>query len=227
MKVTTYCNFDFSLFPFDYHNCKLDFGASDKSVAYILLRSPNILHNGQEIALGMPAIQMDQASLPFDIFIQSQPAFLVEKSGFNFSFTGIELYLRRNSLGLLNGSFYAPTLIFTCLSLISFSIHPDIVPGRLGLLITLYLIASNVYNSVQGPPSRGFSYIEIWMIGVHIPMLTAIFEYGFLMVVKRQHLKITNDIERFCSLIDKITFLLSSAFIVIFNVTYWGITGSL
>ena len=36
------------------------------------------------------------------------------------------------------------------ISLGSFAIDPQIVPGRLGLLVTLYLIMTNVYNSVEG-----------------------------------------------------------------------------
>ena len=39
------------------------------------------------------------------------------------------------------------------------------------MVLTLYLISANVYNSVDAPNSRGFSYIEIWMIGVQIPIL--------------------------------------------------------
>ena len=61
------------------------------------------------------------------------------------------------------------------------------VPGRLGLLVTLYLIATNVYNSVKAPPKRGFSYIEIWMIGVQIPILTGLTEYGVLLALKKYH----------------------------------------
>ena len=59
------------------------------------------------------------------------------------------------------------------------------VPGRLGLLITLDLIATNTYNSVKAPSGRGFSYIEIWLIGIQIPILLAIFEYGILLTIKR------------------------------------------
>ena len=30
------------------------------------------------------------------------------------------------------------------------------VPGRMGMLVTLYLISANVYNSLDAPASRGF-----------------------------------------------------------------------
>ena len=50
----------------------------------------------------------------------------------------------------------------------------------MGMILTLFLIHANVYNSVDGPKSRGMSYIEVWMIGTQIPILVALTEYGFL-----------------------------------------------
>ena len=44
---------------------------------------------------------------------------------------------------------------------------------------------TNVYNSVKAPAQRGFSYIEIWMIGVQIPILVGIFEYATLLALKK------------------------------------------
>ena len=53
------------------------------------------------------------------------------------------------------GSYHASTGIFAGLSLVSYFIPPDIVPGRMGMLITLFLILINSYNSVDAPPDRG------------------------------------------------------------------------
>ena len=85
------------------------------------------------------------------------------------------------------GGFYLPCIMFQALSLVSYGIEIEMVPGRLGLLVTLFLIATNVYNSVNAPFNRGFSYIEIWMIGVQSPIIWAIFEYGFLLGWKKFH----------------------------------------
>ena len=108
------------------------------------------------------------------------------------------------------------------------------VPGRLGLLVTLLLIAANVYSSVEGPSNRGLSYIEIWMIGIQIPILLAVFEYGIILALRKQEKgissirkmskiapssKIKNDMER---KLDKWTFFGSSAFIIVFNIIYWS-----
>ena len=65
------------------------------------------------------------------------------------------------------------------------------VPGRLGLLVTLNLIVMNVYNSVNAPTKRGFSFIEVWMLGVQIPILVGILEYGMILSVRKykSHMK--------------------------------------
>ena len=59
------------------------------------------------------------------------------------------------------------------------------VPGRLGLLVTLYLIMTNVYVSIEGPKDRGFSYIEIWFVGMQTPILIAIMEYAILLAMMK------------------------------------------
>ena len=61
----------------------------------------------------------------------------------------------------------------------------------MGMIVTLYLISANVYNSVEGPKSKGLCYIEYWMIGSQIPILIALLEYGFILFLK----KISNKVE--------------------------------
>ena len=133
-------------------------------------------------------------------------------------------------------------LLFTLISLNQFQ-----VPGRLGLLITLYLITSNTYASIQGPMNRGFSYIEIWMSGVQITLLLAIVEYGVILAIKKYHrpqnsrkiVQVTAgtsvnsanmnpnepvnnwDIDEMCKKMDIFTFFCSLTFIIIFNFVYW------
>ena len=51
------------------------------------------------------------------------------------------------------------------------------------MLVTLYLITCNLYASVPAPPNRGFSFIEIWVCGVQVPILMAIIEYGIVLTI--------------------------------------------
>lgn len=57
------------------------------------------------------------------------------------------------------------------------------------MILTLYLISANVYNSVEAPSGRGFSPIEMWMLGTQIPILLALFEYGFVLYLKKIDIK--------------------------------------
>ena len=69
------------------------------------------------------------------------------------------------------------------------------VPGRMGMIITLYLISANVYISVEAPHPRDFGLIDIWMIGTQIPILLAVCEYGFILFLKKTHKKEANQIK--------------------------------
>ena len=107
-------------------------------------------------------------------------------------------------------------------------------------MLTLDLIVTNVYNSVEAPTQRGFSYIEIWLIGIQIPILVAIFEYGILLAMKKYyqpdkktskvvvfHRKITTtdtgkmNMKNIEKNMDKWSFFGTLSFIIIFNIVYW------
>ena len=70
---------------------------------------------------------MDQSLLPFDISFESSKPKERFLAGFEYSYTGFQIHLVRNNFKLLIGSYYAPTAMFSLLSLISFSISPDVV----------------------------------------------------------------------------------------------------
>ena len=53
------------------------------------------------------------------------------------------------------------------------------------MIVTLYLISCIVYNAVDAPRARGFSNIEVWMLGAQFPILLALCEYGFVLYLKK------------------------------------------
>ena len=63
----------------------------------------------------------------------------------------------------------------------------------MGMILTLYLISANVYNAVEAPSTRGFSYIEVWILGTQAPILLALFEYGFILFLKKIAKEKTNE----------------------------------
>ena len=54
------------------------------------------------------------------------------------------------------------------------------------MIITLWLILVNVYSAVDAPSGRGFSNIEIWIMGVSFPIQLALIEYGFILYLKKR-----------------------------------------
>ena len=95
----------------------------------------------------------------------------------------------------------------------------------MGMIVTLHLISVNVYNSVNAPANRGFSYIEVWMFGAHCPIFMALFEYGLVLYLKKiaspndsgSKEKLDEKIKKF----DFIMMAVSFVFFVLFSSIYW------
>ena len=103
----------------------------------------------------------------------------------------------------------------------------------MGMVLTLYLISANVYNSVDAPNSRGFSYIELWMLGTQFPILVALLEYGYILYlykfanisadkIKPMYFKQPNpELDKKIKRLDCITMTISFFSFVIFATIYW------
>ena len=95
----------------------------------------------------------------------------------------------------------------------------------MGMIVTLYLISANVYNSVDAPKNRGFCYIEIWMFGSQFPILLALLEYGFVLslkkVVKISDQEEAKKFEEKIKLLDMATMIFSFCFFMLFASIYW------
>ena len=91
----------------------------------------------------------------------------------------------------------------------------------MGMVVTLYLISANVYNSVEAPNNRGFSYIEIWMIGSQIPILLALLEYGFILYLKK--IQIQSNLDKKIKKLDFAAMIFSLFYFLSFASVYWGI----
>ena len=92
----------------------------------------------------------------------------------------------------------------------------------MGLLITLYLITFNVYSSISStiaPPKRGFSYIEVWMVGVIITISVAILEYFVILAFKRRNKNA--NLDYIIEMIDFISLIINLAFFSSFVIFYW------
>ena len=103
----------------------------------------------------------------------------------------------------------------------------------MGMIVTLYLISENVYNSVDAPKGRGFSYIEVWKLGTQMPIILALCEYGLILHLKRIAKKPNDtnqsmderdseeDFDERIKKLDYTTMIFSLVYIIGFASLYW------
>ena len=143
------------LYPFDKHKCYLRFYNVYSDIDSLKLTPTKLFINSSSTNLTGPSLPIKTYRLPFEITVESIPTGITLNEEWTFVNSGIVFNMKRNDIGQLIGGFFGPTAIFTLISLVSFLIDPDVVPGRLGLLLTVFLIITNNYNSIKAPRQTG------------------------------------------------------------------------
>ena len=95
----------------------------------------------------------------------------------NYSTTGFQLVLTRK-MSFYVVTYYLPSGLFVVVSWISFMVPPDIIPGRMALLVTLFLVLVNIFNTVttNTPKAEGLTAIEAWMLACILFVFGALIE---------------------------------------------------
>ena len=226
------CEMDFSLFPFDQHSCDMVFDLTQHRSDLVMFESPIIFLNDKNVTVDDEPLSIPSQRLPYTLFVESLETSTTFSMIYTRAATGVRFHFSRNTIGLLLGGYYIPTGVFAFLSLVSFIIKPEVVPGRMGLLVTLFLISTNVYGKVSAPQGRGFTLIELWMLGTNFPILAAIVEYACLLLLQARKVtalqgKLLDNFNQHLKKIDNIAFIISFAYQIIFTFLYWVIAKSL
>ena len=130
-QLTISCEFNFSKFPFDSHECPLEYG-DNKEIEKVEMKSPLIDYGKFKKT---KAIVIDDLTLPFEITIESIQPFNETCYGrYNCSYAGILMKIKRTSLGQLWTGYFIPMGVFSLFSMISFLIKPDSVRNCLSNL---------------------------------------------------------------------------------------------
>ena len=107
--------------------------------------------------------------LDYTVNIQNLPPHKQNYEGYYgddyYSVAGIEITLKRKMTHYII-SWYLPSGIFVIVSWISFLVPPEIVPGRMALLITVLLLLVNNFNSITAkiPKADRLTSIETYII---------------------------------------------------------------
>ena len=171
IKVDIRCNMTFQNFPFDTQRCEF------------LMKS---LSEEKKMFLGQASLNWDQNQLTTPEFIGwiekfNKPNVAIKKN--RVSVSGFYFMMRRKPV-LYIYLYFVPCTLMVLTSWISFAINYEIVPGRLGLLVTLLLMMINLCGSVAAsiPKSNHICPLLCWIIMSVAFVTFALLEYFVILV---------------------------------------------
>ena len=169
--ITFICPMHFDKFPLDTQSCKFQVGSysyDDSQMTFTTLRAGYDGKVENSIALDY-AIEIRNLS--------PQDSILLFDGLGNFSLAGFELVLNRYVSTYII-TYYLPSGLFVIVSWISFLIPMDVIPGRMALLVTLFLVLVNIFNNVttNTPKAEGLTAIEAWMLACILFVFGALIE---------------------------------------------------
>ena len=161
VKVSVGCDMNFEYFPFDTQKCKF--------LLTSLRSQQNVRWRGKKLTLN----SLKHPDFNIDIM-------RLKKS--DDSYTGFMLVLHRKPQ-LYVYSYFVPSTLLVITSWISFAIKPEVVPGRLGLLLTTLLMLINLNNAVATtiPRSDGLCPLTTWIFVSIIFVASALSEYFWIL----------------------------------------------
>ena len=179
--ITFICPMRFDNFPMDTQVCKFQVG----SYSY----NDNVMRFRTE-KTGYLSPTGNSLELDYDIKIgelKPEDTFYSAASLGNFSLAGFEMVLHRHVSGYII-TFYLPSGLFVIVSWISFLIPFDVIPGRMTLLVTLFLVLVNIFNAIttNSPKAEGLTAIEVWMLVCILFVFGALVEYAFILFHKQR-----------------------------------------
>ena len=85
----------------------------------------------------------------------------------------------------------------------SFLINPNIVPGRMGLLVTLLLVLVNIFNGFKSssPPSADFNALDLYLIICICHVFCVLAEYAIVLFLDNSNIR--NSLVSCCIVYDE------------------------
>ena len=230
-SVTFLCPMRFDLYPLDSHICKFRVGSTNLDMTRMMFAEAKVQYKEETRNTILDYIVQIQN-------LNERDRILPYGDLGNFSITGIEMKFTRHKLKYLY-VYYLPSGLFVVVSWASFLIPPEVVPGRMAMLITLFLVLINIFNIItsNSPNVEGMTAISAWMIVCIMFVFGALAGYAWLLWKKkrsclkrkRMHKQLTDEEgrsrkrrkEEFRSKVDDLFLVAFPMLFAIFNLIYW------
>ena len=176
VDTTFSCKMDFDRYPFDYHSCPftiLSYLFTEKIIncssafAYTVENQRNLQHH-------------------VDITDLAPENRYVGVQGNRFAMCGFTINLHRNRVQIFF-QVYLTCILFVIVSWASFIINPEVVPGRMGLLVTIFLVLINIFNGAKlnEPISSFLNAIDIYILGCIGHVFLVLSEYVVVLAMEK------------------------------------------
>ncbi|XP_041770852.1 glycine receptor subunit alpha-1-like isoform X1 [Anopheles merus] len=169
------CDMDFVLYPLDVQRCPVDFSSYKYPVKDLRFRwrSENALSFPNDFGDGFFRLPKYVVS-----FYTEQESQIVNYSDDNHSSARLEITLSREVKSYLLEN-YLPSTLFVSISWGSFVVVPEIVPGRMVLLVTTLLSLITMFDTVRNnsPDALELKCLEVWLISCTLFVFFALMEY--------------------------------------------------
>ena len=188
VTITVSCRMEFDNYPFDTHDCFFQVGSyyyfKDIVTCSSILEPP-----GYPLYIESFGRQRNlQYHVSFYDLTEDNKT--VELSSGTYAACGFHVHLERKRHQLIF-QIYLPCILFVMVSWISFLIRPSVVPGRMALLVTLFLMLVNIFNNVRSmAPSSSSSQlnaVDMYLIFCIFMIFFALLEYGIVLFSINMH----------------------------------------
>jgi len=136
--ITFICAMRFDKFPLDTQTCKFQVGSYSYDDTKMVFVTDHVGYLAPKVE---NSIALDYA-IEIKNLKKRDQVFLGDAVG-NFSLAGFEMVLQRYVSTYII-TYYLPSGLFVIVSWISFLIPMDVIPGRMALLVTLFLVLVNM-----------------------------------------------------------------------------------
>eukprot|EP00093_Oithona_nana_P012399 12399.XXX_323856_316976_1 [CDS] Oithona nana genome sequencing. len=177
------CPMKFSAYPLDHQECKFQVGC-------YIHDATQIWFNG---TFGHDTVNQRAQQYEINIVPLDEIDRTVVWAERDYSQTGFKIKLVRRRTPVLLQT-YLPSGLFVVVSWISFIVPPEIVPGRMALLVTLFLVLVNIFNSVtaNAPKSEGLTAVETWVVMCILHVFCVLLEYAIILkIIQVEKRKVT------------------------------------
>ena len=176
-EVKIACKMDFDKYPLDNQTCLFQVGSYYGSKETIRCNS-NWTYDTSK-----------QKNLDHIVTLKDLPVVhqTISLSSGDYSVCGFSILLSRKKTQVLF-QIYMPSFMFVLASWISFIIKPDVVPGRMSMLVVILLVQINLFNNSKDKApaaNKGINAVDLYLFFSMFLVFAALMEYAFVLVLLR------------------------------------------